>query len=226
MKGKRVFYSELSYFAGLIILALGTAFMERANFGMSMVVAPAYLIHLKVSEFLPFFSFGMSEYVFQAVLLCVLSVVSHRVKKSYLLSFVTAFIYGIVLDAVMALVGLFAFEGLAWQITLYIAGLVICSIGVALLFNTYFPPEAYELFVKELSQKTKASISKTKTIYDCCSCIVGVILSLCFFRTFVGVKWGTIVCAVINGWLIGLISKFLKAKFVFKDVLPWRDKLN
>lgn len=65
MKGKRVFYCEIAYVAGIIVLALGTAFMERSDFGMSMVVAPAYLIHLKVSQFLPFFSFGMSEYVFK-----------------------------------------------------------------------------------------------------------------------------------------------------------------
>ena len=43
---KRIFYTELAYFLGLLILAVGTAFMERANFGVSMVVAPAYLLHL------------------------------------------------------------------------------------------------------------------------------------------------------------------------------------
>ena len=64
MKGKRTFYCEFAYIIEIIVLALGTALMERANFGMSMVVAPAYLIHLKVSQFLPFFSFGMAEYVF------------------------------------------------------------------------------------------------------------------------------------------------------------------
>ena len=41
---RRTFYTEAAYFIGLIMLALGTAFMERADFGMSMVVAPAYPI--------------------------------------------------------------------------------------------------------------------------------------------------------------------------------------
>lgn len=41
MKIKRVFYTELAYAIGIIVLALGTALMERADFGMSMVVAPA-----------------------------------------------------------------------------------------------------------------------------------------------------------------------------------------
>ena len=75
MKGKRIFYCELAYFFGIVVLAFGTALMEKADFGMSMVVAPAYLIHLKISEYVPSFSFGMSEYIFQAVLLVLLSLV-------------------------------------------------------------------------------------------------------------------------------------------------------
>ena len=225
MKGKRVFYCESAYVAGIIVLALGTALMEKADFGMSMVVAPAYLIHLKVSEYLPFFSFGMSEYVFQALLLALLSLVMRRVKKSYLLSFATAFIYGIVLDAVMGVAALLPFTGIVWRTAFYAAGLFTCSIGVAFLFYTYFPPEAYELLVKEFSSAFHTEIGKTKTVYDCCSCALSVVLSLCFFGGFVGVKWGTIVCAVVNGWLIGRISRFLDAKFDFKDALPLRDKL-
>ena len=81
MKRKNVFYNELAYVVGIVVLALGTAFMEQADFGMSMIVAPAYLIHLKVSQLLPFFSFGMSEYVFQAALLVLLSLVLRKVKK-------------------------------------------------------------------------------------------------------------------------------------------------
>lgn len=224
VKEKKVFYSEIAYIAGMIVLSLGTAFMERADFGMSMVVAPAYLIHLKVAQFLPFFSFGMSGYVFQAVLLCVLSLIMRRVKKSYFLSFVTAFLYGIVLDIMMKIVDHFSFEGIVWHIVLFIAGLVICAVGISLLFHTYFPPEAYELFVKEISQKTNMSLGKIKTIYDCCSCVLGVILSLCFSGTFVGVKWGTVVCAMLNGWLIGGMSRFLEDKFVFKAGLPLENR--
>lgn len=225
MKGKRTFYCEIAYIIGIVVLALGTALMERANFGMSMVVAPAYLIHLKVSEFLPFFSFGMSEYVFQAFLLIVLSLTMRKVKKSYFLSFATAFLYGIILDATMGVVAWFSLEGIIWQITLCTAGLFICAVGVALLFHTYFPPEAYELFVKEFSTKFNMTISKTKTIYDCCSCALGVILSLCFFGKFIGIQWGTIVCAVVNGWLIGRISNFLDDTFSFQDALSFRDHL-
>jgi uncharacterized membrane protein YczE len=178
MKGKRIFYSELAYFVGIVVLAFGTALMEKADFGMSMVVAPAYLLHLKLSEYMPFFSFGMSEYVFQAVLLVLLSLAMHKFKKSYLLSFATAFLYGTLLDLAISTVALFPYSGLLWQVIFYMAGLIICAVGVALLLHTYFPPEAYELVVKELSEKFHGSIGKTKTIYDCCSCALSIVLSL------------------------------------------------
>ena len=222
MKGKRVFYRELAYFLGIVVLAFGTALMEKADFGMSMVVAPAYLIHLKLSEYWPSFSFGVSEYVFQAVLLVLLSLVMRKFKKSYILSFATAFLYGTVLDLAINTVALFPYSGFVWQVICYIAGMIICAIGVALLLHTYFPPEAYELVVKELSSKFHGTIGKTKTIYDCCSCALSVVLSLCFFKTFVGVKWGTVVCAMINGWLIGKFSRLLERKFILKDALSRR----
>ena len=226
MNGKRTFYCEIAYILGIVVLALGTALMEKANFGMSMVVAPAYLIHLVVSQFLPFFSFGMSEYVFQAFLLILLSLIMGRVRKGYFLSFVTAFLYGIILDVFLRLVALLPFSGILWQGLLYVAGLFICAVGVALLFHTYFPPEAYELFVKELSQKYDLTISKVKTIYDCCSCVLAVVLSLCFFGAFVGVRWGTVICAVVNGWLIGRISHSLEKTFAFEDAFPFRNRLT
>ena len=59
---KRTFYTEAAYAICLAALALGTALMERADFGMSMVVAPAYLIYLKVSGYISWFTFGMAEY--------------------------------------------------------------------------------------------------------------------------------------------------------------------
>ncbi|MBR0135793.1 MAG: hypothetical protein IJM18_06305 [Clostridia bacterium] len=224
MKKKPIFYSELAYVSGLIILALGTAFMERADLGISMVVAPAYLIHLKLVRIWPFYSFGMSEYVFQAFLLILLSAIMKRFKKGYLFSFATAVLYGFTLDGLMRLAALIPIPGLGARIALYAVGILLCSLGVALFFHTYVTPEAYELFVNELAGKLKAPISRVKTVYDIVSCLIGVALSFAFFGLwhFEGVKLGTIVCALVNGPIIGLISKGLESAFEFRDGLKLR----
>ncbi len=225
---KRTFYTEVAYAAGLIALALGTALMERADFGMSMVVAPAYLIYLKISEYLTWFSFGMAEYCFQAFLIIVLAIVLRRFRRKYLFSFLTAFIYGNILDIMMKAVALVPGQGIFSRALCYSSGLVVCAIGVALLFRTYIPPEAYELFVKEISSGYGFNINKTKTVYDCTSCIVAIAMSFLFigFGCFEGVKLGTVLCALINGWIIGQCGKWLEKHFDFIDALGFRESFT
>ena len=77
---KTTFYTEAAYVIGIVLLALSTALMEKASFGVSMVVAPAYILHLKISEFLPFFSFGMAEYTLQAVILLMMIAILKKAK--------------------------------------------------------------------------------------------------------------------------------------------------
>ncbi len=218
---KRVFYTELAYVFGVIILAIGTAFMTIADFGLSMVVAPAYLLHLKVSQYLPFFTFGMAEYVFQAVLLIVMMILLRKVKLTYLFSFVTTVIYGVILDASIALVSVIPTDTFIVRGILYVVGMPLSSLGVALLFRTYIPPAAYELFVKEVSAKFKLNIHKFKSVYDYMSCIVSIVLSFVFFGMwhFEGIKAGTLICALLNGVLISAFTKIFDKIWLFEDYL-------
>ena len=222
---KKVFPSELAYLCGIVILALGVIFMEKADFGMSMVVAPAYLVYLKVSETFPFFTFGMAEYAFQGLLLLLMIPVLRRFRLSYLFSFATAVFYGFVLDGEELLLRSLPAEGIPLRLCWYVVGLLLCSLGVSLLFHTYISPEVYELFVKEGSDRFGVNINRFKTGYDCVSCLVGVILSFAFFGLwhFEGVKLGTILCALVNGTVIGVFSKLLESLFTFEDKLPFRE---
>lgn len=216
---KRVFYTELSYVLGIVILAIGTVFMEHANLGMSMVVAPAYLVYLKMSQILPFFTFGMAEYTLQAVILILMAVILKRFKITYFFSFVTAVLYGFTLDVAMILMDMFTAVVDGPRIVFFLIGMVLCSIAVSLFFHTYISPEAYELFVKEVSAKFGININKFKTGYDCTSCLIGIVLSFIFFGLwhFEGVKIGTVFCALINGTLIGKCSAFFEKHWEFKD---------
>lgn len=221
---KRTFFTEAAYLTGILILAIGTAFMERTDFGMSMVVAPAYILHLKLSETFRFFSFGMAEYVLQAFLIILLIVIHRRGKRAYLFSFGTAVLYGFILDLAILAVSFIPGHTMAFRVLYYALGMLMCAAGVSLLFHTYLSPEAYELFVKEIAAKLNVPVSRCKTVYDCTSCVISILLSFAFFGFghFEGVKWGTIICAFLNGWLIGRASLLFEGFFDFRDGLPLR----
>jgi len=221
---KTVLYTELAYVLGMVGLSLSVALMTRADFGVSMVVAPAYLLYLKLNPLLPFFTFGMAEYTLQAVLLLFTVLAVKKFRPYFLFSFVTAVLYGFLLDGWMLLVQRFPAENIALRCLWYVLGLGLGAVSIACFFKTYIAPEVYELLVKELALKLSKPTHRVKTVYDCVSCAVAVVMSFAFFGLwrFEGVKLGTVICALVNGWIIGKTSKVLQSRFQFRDRLPLR----
>ena len=219
---KKRMYRETAYVLAIIILSLGTALMERADFGISMVVAPSYLLHLKVSQSLPWFSFGVAEYLMQTVVLVLLMLCMRRVKLAYFFAFVSAILSGVLLDISIAIVALLPFEGTLARLVYYALGMYIGTLGVGLIFHSYVTPGAYESFVKELAPRYGVELGKFKTGYDCCSLLLGVIFSFAFFGfgKFVGIRLGTVVCAALNGTLVAFNSRLVDKFFDFEDRFP------
>ena len=219
---KKLLHSETAYVLAMIILSMGTALMERADLGISMIVAPSYLLHLKVSQTLPWFSFGVAEYTMQTVVLLLVIIFMRRLKLAYFFAFVSAALSGVLLDIAIAVIALIPFEGMGARLVYYVLGMCVGSFGVGLIFHSYVTPGAYESFVKELAPKYGFDLGKFKTAYDMSSLLVGVIFSFAFFGfgNFVGIRLGTVICALINGTLVAFSAKLVDRLFYFEDAIP------
>ena len=223
---KRICYTEIAYMIGLVLLALGTAMTAWAGFGISMVVAPAYILYLKLSQILPWFSFGMAEYILQIVILGIMMLLLKQVKGVYFLAIATAVLYGFLLDGAMALMELIPNHGLWCRLTVYTAGVSVCTAAISLLFYSYLPPAAYEMLVKNLAAAYGWQVSRVKTVYDLCSLAAGVGLSLVLLGRIQGVGIGTVICAFCYGWLISLFSKLFTRLWDFQDRFALREKFE
>ena len=67
----------------------------------------------RVSPVWSFVTFGMAEYCLHAVLLLAMCLLLRRFRVSYLFSFVTAVVYGFVLDAFMVLGAMLPVDSMA-----------------------------------------------------------------------------------------------------------------
>lgn len=211
--------SEAVYVASCVLLALAVAMLTAADFGVSMIVAPAYILHLKLG----FLTFGQAEYVIQALFFVALCVVLKKFKPVFLFSFFTCLFYGAVLD-LWRLIPFFNTSvtppesiPIAARIALFAAGLVLTSFSVALVFKTYLYPQVYDFFVKAVSLRYGIKLSLFKTAVDLTCLTASVIMTFCFFGELRGVNWGTLVMAVFNGAIIGFFSKLLDK---FLDIQP------
>ena len=232
MTGKKPFPEEASYLLGILFMAMGVAAVSASNYGYSMIVAPAYLFFAKMGGLL---SFGTAEYLFQGALLVLMCAVLRRFRWQYLLSFVTAVIYGYVFDLMLFLTGHLPSDTMIARILLFAWGTLCISISVALFVRTYLAPEVYELFVREYAAVYKKPFGAVKLTYDCVSCIFSILLSVVLFGAGVfadfsfaalgqaildgyvleGIGIGTVAAALVNGPMITLCGRILDRYFTF-----------
>ena len=225
MEGRKklVVSSEGMYLFTNLLCALSVAIVTAADFGVSMIVAPAYILSLKV----PFLTFGQAEYVVQGLLFIVLCFLMKKVKLIYFASFNTCFLYGAFLDLWRLLIPALTPEviaagetPMALRIVYFVVGTLLTQLAVALYFRLYIYPQVYEFFIKCLSARFGFDITKVKTVYDFVSLSLSVGMTLLFFGRITGIGIGTIVTTFVNGVGIRLFGNLVDKHLEFRPSFP------
>ncbi len=221
---KTVFYSEAAYVLALLFIGLGVALAAKAGFGVSMIAGVTYTFHLWLSQFTDILSLGTVDYLFHGIVILLTGIVTKKFRGSYLFSFMTAVFTGMAIDLFVFLARFIPSESFFARVIIFIASILTCAFGVALVFHAYFPPAGHELFVKEFALCFNKDMGKVKTVYDIVFCGLSVLMNLVLFGGFVGIGVGTIITAFTNGPLIGAFDKYIRKHFEFKAALPKLQK--
>ena len=215
-------FNEIAYVLATVLCSLGVSLSAKSGFGVSMVVAPAFVLSNYLQPILPFFTFGNTEYVVQGLMIIALVIVVRKFKIKYPLSFLTAVIYGLLLDLFRMIVGVDVPEQIYLRIIYMILGAVITAMAIALYLRTYLPQQGYDLFVYELATEKKLNMTKVKWAYDVISLVAAIALMLILFRKFdlelIGV--GTLILTVINTPLISLFGNLYDKFISFDPMFP------
>lgn len=214
---------ELLYILALLLISFSVAMISTTGFGVSMIVAPAYLVSLKLT----WLTFGQAEYIVQGIWFIIFCLAMRKFKFQYFFAFATSLIYGLVLDTWRMLIPHFNPDitevgslPMYLRIIYLVLGMVLTSLAVAMFFKTYLYPQIYDFFVKFVSQRYNIQQSKFKIGYDMFSLLLSVILSLLFFHGFNGIGIGTLIMALCNGFIIGFFTKQLDKYFEFYSLFP------
>ena len=230
--------SELLWLFGIIFVALGVAICSKADLGVSMIAAPAFIVSEALVKLSPFFSVGVTEYLIQGVMLVILCFVVRRFNWRYLLAFAVAVLYGYTLDYFLLIFGGVTFEAIWLRWVMLIVGDIITAFGVACFFRTYMPLQVYELFVAEIAERFKIKIDKVKSVFDKTLLVISILLAIFLFRDFArfdfktigyasfhSIGLGTLVTTAINSPLITLMGKLIDKIFGKEPKFPKLEAL-
>ncbi|MBQ8576311.1 MAG: hypothetical protein IJ447_09735 [Clostridia bacterium] len=228
--------SELLWVFGIVFVALGVAICSKANLGVSMIAAPAFVVYEAIAPLSEMLSVGVTEYIIQGLMLVLMCIIVRRFNWRYLLAFAVAVIYGYTLNFFLWLLGGMEFNTVLVRWIMLIVGDIITAFGVACFFRTYMPLQVYELFVAEIADRFHFNINKTKWVFDLTLLVISVILAVTLFGDVKSFDWstighssfhsiglGTLVTTAINSPIIGFMGKLLDKVF---DPSPRFSKLE
>lgn len=218
--------NELLWLLGIIFVALGVSICSKADLGVSMIAAPAFVIFDAVKSISPLLSVGVVEYAIQGLLLIILCIIIRRFNWRFLLAFAVAVLYGYTLNLFIWLLGGVEFNTVAMRYVMLLVGDIITAFGVACFFRTYMPLQVFELFVAEVADKFNISIAKVKSAFDISLLIISVTLAFTLFGDAKTFDWstigyssyhsigiGTLITTAINSPLINLMGKLIDKTF-------------
>lgn len=214
------------FIIGIFINSLGVSLITKANLGTSPISSIPYVLSLN-------FPFSLGKFtIFFSLLLILLQLLILRInfKLEYILQIPVSIVFGYFIDVCMVLFKSVQPEWYVAKILCLFAGCIILGIGVymeVLADVVMLPGEA---FVRAVVFQWKTEFGITKVAFDITMTIVAGILSFCFVKRLYGVREGTIVAAVLVGFIARFIGRHLsflnQVLFCSADVKPEKQQQN
>ena len=191
--------------AGLFVNGLGVSFITKAGLGTSPITSIPSTLSL---GFTP--TVGMFTLVFN-IFLVILQVILLRrnFQLQNLLQLPIIALFSFFIDLTMSLLGFMQPETYAMKVVSLIVGCLILGFGVFMEMVANVAMLPGEATVRAVSDVFSTDFGKTKIAFDSSMTVIAAILSFIMFRHLDGVREGTIVAAILVGFIARLFKKYI-----------------
>lgn len=202
----------LIFLVGLFVNSLGVSLITKENLGTSPISSIPYVLSLN-------FPFTLGNFtIFFSIFLIVLQLIILRknFKLEHILQIPVSIIFGYFIDLTMILFSWVNPEAYIMKIVYLLIGCLILGVGVYMevLADVVMLPG--ESFVRAIVLTWKTNFGTTKICFDVSMSVIAAVLSFVFAGRLDGVREGTVIAALLVGFIARLIGK----KLVFlKDMI-------
>ena len=191
--------------AGLFVNGLGVSFITKAGLGTSPITSIPYTLSL---GFTP--TVGMFTLVFNIFLIILQVILLRRnFQLQNLLQLPIIALFSFFIDLTMSLLGFIQPETYLLKVISLVIGCLILGFGVFMEMVANVAMLPGEATVRAVSDVFSTDFSKTKIAFDSSMTVIAAILSFIMFKHLDGVREGTIVAAILVGFIARLFKKYI-----------------
>ena len=204
----------LLFLAGLFVNALGVSLVTKASLGTSPISSIPYVLSLNYPLTLGNFTIIFSIFL----ILLQLLILRKNFKIENALQIPVSIAFGYFIDLTMYMFFWVDPQYYVVKLISLLAGCVVLGFGVYMevLADVVMLPG--ESFVRAIVQTWNTNFGTTKIIFDSSMTIMAGVLSVLFFGKLNGVREGTIMAALLVGFIARLFGKYLE--FVKPYIFP------
>ena len=196
----------LTYFVGLFIMAIGVVFSVSSALGVSPVTCLANVTYqiFGVDREISYLSLGVCTTLTYCVYILIEVLVLRKEFKAHmLLQIVASTIFGVMVSLAS---GVFSFlpqpGNYVIRLLYLIISIPLVAFGVMLYLAPNILPTPGEGLSLAVSKKLGKPVATCKMIVDCCLVVLSAVVSLVYFKGFVGVREGTVISALLVGFVM------------------------
>ena len=208
--GKRL----LVYLAGLFLMACGVVFSSRSQLGVSPVGSLAnVLFQIGRAAGAPgWVNLGNCTIgVYCLYLLTEFLLLRRDFKPGMLLQLAASFLFGWLVNLAGAVLAPLPEPGsYLHRLGYLLASVPLVAAGVMLYLSPNLLPTPGDGMSLAISHRTGRSLGGSKTIFDCSMVLISAVVSLLYFRKLVGVREGTVICALTVGFVMKQLQKLFQ----------------
>ena len=199
------------FLIGLFINSLGVSLITKADLGTSPISSIPYVLSLNFPLTLGQFTIAFSL----LLILIQLIILRRNFKAEHLLQIPISILFGYFIDLTMVMLFFVDPQSYISSVIYLLVGCLILGFGVytEVLANVAMLPG--ESFVRAVSSTWKTEFGTTKVAFDVSLTVIAAVLSLIFAHRLDGVREGTIIAAL----LVGFIARLFGRKLSFLDAL-------
>ena len=191
--------------AGLFVNGLGVSFITKAGLGTSPITSIPYTLSL---GFTP--TVGMFTLFFNLLLIALQIILLRRnFQLQNLLQLPIIALFSFFIDLTMSLLGFIQPETYAMKVVSLVIGCLILGFGVFMEMVANVAMLPGEATVRAVSDVFSTDFGKTKIAFDSSMTVIAAIMSFIMFKHLDGVREGTIVAAILVGFVARLFKKYI-----------------
>ena len=193
------------FLIGLFVNSLGVSLITKANLGTSPISSIPYVLSLNFP-----LTLGNFTIIFSLLLIFLqLMILRKNFKTEYYLQIPVSILFGYFIDFTMILLAFVQPESYPSKIIYLLIGCVILGFGVYIevLADVVMLPG--ESFVRAIVQTWNREFGSTKVCFDVSMAVIAAVLSFVLAHRLDGVREGTVIAALLVGFLARQFGKAL-----------------